>query len=578
MTARLSRGAQAAVAYVESLTAERLREVLPVTSPAEEKARMSRQGEDDSTVASDAQIRAIYTSEWFWELAAMFPNNRLWWGGKTTDTDRRRGGRPQHYPDYLMLLILCIAGLATVKTVRAARDRIKDPRRWADLVEHVDQYVPEGWTRLGDLAERTYNRRPRRPITQPVGAPPPRTRALRRRRDNKVTVLRRPALPEPPTLATVRYWQLRWRGLNVNREPVLPGHDYYGIRERVLEKFEALAVEQAQYMGMFDKSQNFVFGKPDRKQHLGFDGVVFSPRRRRNGNNPTVGIYKTGEGKTVSGTKYGITSVRRDGMHHTRVIISFHHIHKDLPESYDNEQAVVRDVVPRIHKHADGGMKGLLVDSAIRGEDVTALQKQGITVVNYPYAESNPDGGPGNRLDASRVEKSHLRTVVTHTNDYGATCEHYIFAMGGELVQVLMNGTGEYEIQPLEYLRYLQRPNRDGTRREYHEVRITCAHGDDLKQAIPLFHTEGTSGDPAFNAGEYVRVYPPRSENFLYLYGARNDTESRHADLKSRLTHLPRHVAGQELRLLGAAVALNALSWQVLLQSYGADNVIDDTA
>ena len=46
-----------------------------------------------------------------------------------------------------------------------------------------------------------------------------------------------------------------------------------------------------------------------------------------------------------------------------------------------------------------------------------------MTVVNYPHAESNPDGGAGNRLNGTRKEKSHLRRVATHVNDSGVNCE-----------------------------------------------------------------------------------------------------------------------------------------------------------
>lgn len=60
------------------------------------------------------------------------------------------------------------------------------------------------------------------------------------------------------------------------------------------------------------------------------------------------------------------------------------------------------------------------------------------------------------------------------------------------------------------------------------------------------------------------------------LYGGRNDTEARHADLKARVKYLPRDVMGQELRLLGASVAINAIAWQVHLQAHGEKNVIDD--
>lgn len=107
---------------------------------------------------------------------------------------------------------------------------------------------------------------------------------------------------------------------------------------------------------------------------------------------------------------------------------------------------------------------------------------------------------------------------------------------------------------------------------------LTCDQGEDFIERVPLFHTSPTSNDPDANWGEYVRVYPPGSAAFKYLYGARNDTESRHHDLKARVKHLPEDVAGQQLRLLGAAIANNALSWQAHLREHAKSNVIDDTA
>jgi hypothetical protein len=368
----------------------------------------------------------------------------------------------------------------------------------------------------------------------------------------------------------------RWRGVDKQRQPLPPTHDYYGLRAKVLAAFETMAIDQAQAMGVLDKTQDFAYGNPDRNQFLGFDGVVFAAPRK--GPAPSVGQYTTGEGITVRGTKWGISSTRVDGQSRSRIITSLHHIHENLDGSYASEQAVVREVIPRLHATADGGMKGLLVDSVIRGNDVIALQRQGITVVNNPHAASNPKGGPGKRHNESRVEKSHLRRVVTHQNDFGNTCEHYIFAVGGEFLQALMNNMGEYQLERVEHLDYQQRWNRDGTRREYHRIRIACANGPAITERVSLFHTSPMSTDPDYNWGEVVRVYPPGSAAFKFLYGARNDTEVRHADLKARVKHLPRDVAGQELRLLGAAIASNALSWQIHLQAHGEPNVIDDTA
>lgn len=95
---------------------------------------------------------------------------------------------------------------------------------------------------------------------------------------------------------------------------------------------------------------------------------------------------------------------------------------------------------------------------------------------------------------------------------------------------------------------------------------------------MPLFHTDPTSSDPDYNWGEVSRVFAPGTPEFAYLYGQRNDTEARHADLKRRITYMPKSVAGQELRLLGAALAINAVALQAHLRHHDRPNVLDDTA
>ena len=141
---------------------------------------------------------------------------------------------------------------------------------------------------------------------------------------------------------------------------------------------------------------------------------------------------------------------------------------------------------------------------------------------------------------------------------------------------------GEPDVEHLTIVDYFQRPNENDTRREYFTVRIPCTRGGDFTTDVPLFHTDtkgrDTKGrdhkrpvtkhpDPEYNWGEVMRVYPPSSPEFKYLYGARNDTEARHNDLKARIKNFPSDVPGQELRLLGAAIMINACAWAVHLQA-----------
>lgn len=71
--------------------------------------------------------------------------------------------------------------------------------------------------------------------------------------------------------------------------------------------------------------------------------------------------------------------------------------------------------MPELLLLSKGGIRGLLVDSAVRGAAVTILHRQGIRVISYPHALSNPDG-TDKRLNPNRVEKSQLRYIAAHIN------------------------------------------------------------------------------------------------------------------------------------------------------------------
>ena len=108
--------------------------------------------------------------------------------------------------------------------------------------------------------------------------------------------------------------------------------------------------------------------------------------------------------------------------------------------------------------------------------------------------------------------------------------------------------------------------------------RARRAHRDQSHELVALFHTDPTSTDLEYNWGEVCRVFPPSSAAYQYLYGQRNDTESRPTELRARAKYLPADVPGQELRLLAAAMMLNAIAWQVHLEAHNQPNVFDDTA
>ena len=534
--------------------------------------RQTRDGEELQGVAASAQIRALYCSDWFWDFCEqVFPHNNLF-----PDDDRRRSGAPQHFPDWFLFLLVCAAGIAGNCSIKRAVDVISDERTWKDFVADVDAYVPENMTRLRDLPRRKPDKE-RRPKATPGTQKTDRTKA-RERNLNVVVPLRLRPHADAPTRHHLDHFKLRWRGIEKKhgyRGPIPVGHPDYGMRDKAFHAFRRLGIDQAHAMGILHPEAAWAFRRPDRNSLLGGDGVVFPFSTKH-----LIGSaarHVTGDKQQVYGSKFTIMSARIDGQYLSRLILDLRHTHKDLPGSATDESAAVLDAMPELCDLAQGGIRGLLFDSAIRGNAVIKLQRDGVHVINYPHAASNPDGGAGKRLNPSRKEKSKLRLVHEHTDQFGLKCEHPIYAVGGELIELITKADGEPAARLLISDGH-ERRGKPGSYRDYLLVTLDCQR-QKVRVRVPLFHTDGPSTSPGdTNWGEVSRVYSPGSPQFKYLYGARNDTEARHADLKARVKYLPRDVLGQELRLLASSVAINAAAWQVHLQAHGERNVIDDTA
>ena len=216
----------------------------------------------------------------------------------------------------------------------------------------------------------------------------------------------------------------------------------------------------------------------------------------------------------------------------------------------------------------------------------------------YSSTDSNPAGRSkksGNSVNPGRnpqrKEKSHLRTVAIHKTPNGNECQHPLYFTGGTLVEVCTTQHGP-GIRTLEIKKSQQRQDRSAKagsskksrRREYLVVDVTCERlrnpdgsSQTFTASVPLFHTDATSMDPSTNWGEFARVYSPTSCYFQYLYGARNDTESRHAGLKPRLKDLSRHIRTQNSRMVAAASAMNAAALPVHFKAHGLTNVLSGT-
>ena len=325
----------------------------------------------------------------------------------------------------------------------------RDIQRWHQFVTDVDQYVPEDWTRLGDIVHnsngcamtlKSRDGNMTAPQTRWNGNVTPLQRKADRLVNNDISVLR-------PTDHHLDYFADQYRGLDKKRQPVTDGHPWHGLRNRMVSNFRKHAVAQLQAMGGLDPARDFRYEQPDRNQSIGFDGTVCPMSKRRRSTackTHTVG----GDSKAkVYGSKFTIASGRINGQYHSRVILDLAHTGTDPLSDDQSENAAVRRVTPIVKrlasKNGRTGLKTIVVDSIVRGQDVTAVQRSGTIVVNYPHAQSNPDGGPGKRLNPTRVEKNHLRTIAEHPDEHGDPCRHLIYAIGGELAVLVTDSHGQ---------------------------------------------------------------------------------------------------------------------------------------
>ncbi len=555
--------------------------LVPRPDPQRYPTVQTRQGEDRRHASTDQQIRALLMSPTFIQLASQLPHNTL---------DVGKPGRPQDFPDYVLYAILMASGVTPLGSVAAILNHLSDPPAWGRFIRLLEDITPTHWTRVSQMPhDEAAWARAQRPRVTAIGPKPKGTRAsdaIVKQHQNGTT-----RMPKPwPTRAHVRYLERRLTGWKIVDNQLVPldqQDDYYDVDERLVETFTPQAVLQAQNMGRFDPDQPFQHKDPDLSQHVHSDGTVFkAPKDKRDVDNSSYDTHdEGGVPNKAYGTKFAILSTRIQGQPHSRVICSFAHVGTDKLSAASQEAEACVGLVLELRDLSHGGVKGIIMDSALRGQGITGLQRQWITVTNYPHAEKNPNRSAGQRFSEGRVEKDHLAKVVEHYNN-GVPCYHYLYWYCGILLEKYVSSDGTPDVRHVEIPEYSARKNRGphdpkngiyAERREYFTVTINCTIENPVTTRVPLFHREAVEGVLEFNYGEYVRVFAPFSPQYIFLYACRNDTEARHAELKQRIKYMPRNVRGQRLRLLAAALAMNAINWQYHLQAHGEPNIFDNT-
>ena len=458
-----------------------------------------RTREESERVSYTEQGRNLLASKAFWAVALTLPGNSRQLGKK---------GAPSHYPAWVYLFLVAMTSVYSSQNATITHI-CTDKYLWRMYRKYAHKHLPAGF----DQARK-----------------------------------------QPPKRHHLTYFLKLWKS-----------DEYADIRREAMAAFHRAALGLAEELGHLPTGQPLLYKRPCPSQWVSFDGTVYpgpTNNRPNNGHrtDPASGWHnKYGKEKTrVWGSKILFASLRSED-YHGRVIVGFTHIlgPNDITGIGDEGQAIVT-VAKRISAAAPG-MRGVIVDGVLRDAHITALSALNLHTINRPAAARNPDRKVKGTNNSSRVEKRHKVTVHRHTRPNGRTCEHNIWAIGGQLHEQVRSGTtGKPAWVPLTHHRVTSRPNRDGTWRHYIHAALEC-RSHEVEFSVPLHHNPETGLQ--FKRGEYLRYYPPGTWQYGVLYGRRNDTESLHRELKRDMPRLPGYgTCTQELFILGYVLRHNAVT------------------
>jgi hypothetical protein len=406
-------------------------------------------------------------------------------------------GRKPLAPDYVKLLLACVSWQCI--SMLATVTEVSFPSTWEAIRSTLEEHKPEQWD----------------------------------------------AVPEKcPSVSQMKSFNAKLAGL---------GDEW---REQVSTAVAKQAVADAQAHGFLDPTRPFSWKNPDSRDFVATDGTVMKPTFG-SGFDDSLGPQivfndETAEIKPV-GSKF-LTTFVHGATPGSRIIIRADIVRPGPNGSPGGESEPIAKAVRDIAATSGGGLKGVIVDSVVRGSLVAELDREGIVVVNHPHAKANPKRSKGGRHAEGRIERSVELPPMTHMTPHGTTCEHTLVMSGSVPYTRALDDEGNETFVELEVVEGLQRRNKSGVRRSYHYYKVPCIHG-------PFQHTHRLYPDDgsAINHGEVTRFYPTNTPQFHNLYGRRNATESWHAELK-RIRRRPpvRGMAMQSFYLSCLTVLQNA--------------------
>jgi hypothetical protein len=204
-------------------------------------------------------------------------------------------------------------------------------------------------------------------------------------------------------------------------------------REDFTEKANRDAVALAQRNGYLNPVRSLNWAKPDPRDFVATDGTVMRPCFG-SGQDDSVGpqiVFNNEAAKNKpTGSKILTTFVHGD-LAGSRIITRIDAVPPGPNGSPGGESPVVDRMARAIFEASNGGMKGVIVDSVIRGRVLESLSRDGIVVVNYPHAQSNPNRSEGGRHAEGRIERTIEVDIVTHkVRGKSSPCEHPLLMVG----------------------------------------------------------------------------------------------------------------------------------------------------
>lgn len=455
-------------------------------------------------------------------LRSLIADPAFWSVAMMLPGNRRRTGapgRPTHHPAWTYLLI---AGLTTITgSQRSAITFISDPVMWDFLRHYTAQHMPQGLDPVGDSA------------------------------------------PERHHLSTfLRKWE---------------SAEWAPIREASHRQFRTDATTRARETGMFNPEQELRYATVDHGQHVVYDGTVFnSPSNTRRAAADAENWQLKAGRERVWGSKVTFATTRGDD-YQTRLVLDYEQVTGTTATGVGDEAASTITSALRL-KETLPGIRGVIIDSALRGKHLKLLADHGLIVTNYPHALRNPHKRSGGRFSSGREEKKKQLRTLTHKRPNGTQCQHRLDIIGSIFHTDQYDADGMLVPTECPVIGYESRRNPSGSHRYYLTVQVPCVHGT-FTTKVPLYHEDRNEfAIKGLNRGELLRFYPTNSPQFQALYGRRNDSESFHQQIKRRLTRLPAYRSErQALFILGMALLNNAYTRAVALRRDNKPNPLDGT-